>query len=159
MFGIFKKSLEIIAPISGKVIDLSEVPDKVFAEKMAGDGVGIDSTGDTVVAPVDGTVVLIFKTNHAFAMRLDNGIELLIHIGIDTVELEGVGFERLIEEGSKVKMGEPVIKIDRSFITQKGYSLVTPVLITNPDKLKEIKYNTNLTADAGKQTVITYKIK
>lgn len=159
MFGIFKKSLEIIAPISGKVIDLSEVPDKVFAEKMAGDGVGIDSTGDTVVAPVDGTVVLIFKTNHAFAMRLDNGIELLIHIGIDTVELEGVGFERLIEEGSKVKMGEPVIKIDRSFITQKGYSLVTPVLITNPDKLKEIKYNTNLTADAGKQTIITYKIK
>jgi glucose-specific phosphotransferase system IIA component len=159
MFGIFKKSLEIIAPISGKVIDLSEVPDKVFAEKMAGDGVGIDSTGDTVVAPVDGTVVLIFKTNHAFAMRLDNGIELLIHIGIDTVELEGVGFERLIEEGIKVKMGEPVIKIDRSFITQKGYSLVTPVLITNPDKLKEIKYNTNLTADAGKQTVITYKTK
>ena len=159
MFDFFRKSLEIVAPIAGKVIDLSEVPDQVFAQKMAGDGIGIDSTGDIIVAPVDGVVALIFKTNHAFAMILDNEIELLVHIGIDTVELEGTGFQRLIQEGTKVKAGEPIIKIDRELIKEKGYSLVTPVLITNPDKLKEIKYNTSITAEAGKDVVITYKTK
>jgi glucose-specific phosphotransferase system IIA component len=159
MFDFFKKSMELVAPIAGKVIDLSEVPDQVFAQKMAGDGVGIDSTGDIIVSPADGVIALIFKTNHAFAMTLDNGIEILVHIGIDTVELNGTGFERLVEEGTKVKSGTPVIKINREFIKEKGYSLVTPVLITNPDNLKEIKYNSNIVVEAGKDAVITYKSK
>lgn len=157
MFDFFRKSMGLVAPIAGKVIELSEVPDQVFAQKMAGDGVGIDPTGDIVVAPADGVIALIFKTNHAFAMALDNGIEILVHIGIDTVELEGTGFQRLIEEGTRVKAGEPIIKIDRELIKEKGYSLVTPVLITNSDRLKEIKYNTNMMAEVGKGVVITYK--
>ena len=104
MFGLFKKELKLIAPATGKTIDLSQVPDQVFAEKMAGDGVAIEVTGDTIVAPADGELSLVFKTNHAFAMTLSNGIELLVHVGIDTVSLEGEGFERLTEPGQQVKL-------------------------------------------------------
>ena len=113
MFGFLKKELKLIAPIDGNTIALSNVPDPVFSQKMAGDGTAIDSTGDIVVAPCDGELTLIFKTNHAFAMSLDNGIELLVHIGIDTVSLNGEGFERLIEPGQTVKAGTPIIKINR----------------------------------------------
>ncbi|MDW8802309.1 PTS glucose transporter subunit IIA [Clostridium sp. A1-XYC3] len=159
MFGFLKKEFKLVAPVSGKVIDLSEVPDPVFSQKMAGDGVGIDSTSDVVVAPADGVISIIFKTNHAFGMLLNNGVELLVHIGIDTVELDGAGFERLIQEGSKVKAGMPVIKIDRNLIKDKGYSLITPVLITNPDNLKELKYDIDMLVQAGKEAVVTYKTK
>ena len=130
MFGLFKKELKLIAPATGKTIDLSQVPDQVFAEKMAGDGVAIEVTGDTIVAPADGELSLVFKTNHAFAMTLSNGIELLVHVGIDTVSLEGEGFERLTEPGQQVKAGTPILKIDRDFILGKGLKLHTPVLIT-----------------------------
>lgn len=159
MFEDLKKRDEIFAPITGKVIDLYEVPDQIFSEKIAGDGVGINSTGDIVLAPADGVIVLIFETNHAFAMVLENGIELLVHVGVDTIELKGAGFKRLVEEGARVKLGEPIIKIDREFIEQKGYSLITPVLITNPDRLESIKYNTDIMAQAGKDIVISYEVE
>lgn len=158
MLKLLKTREMLLAPISGKVINLAEVPDQIFAEKIAGDGVGIDSIGDIVVAPADGVIVLIFNTNHAFAMVLENGIELLIHIGIDTIELNGTGFKRLIEEGTRVKAGEPIIKIDREFIEKEGYSLITLVLITNPHRLKEINYNTDIIAKIGKDQVIYYEI-
>ena len=161
MFGFFKKkkqdeALNFVAPVSGKVIDLSEVPDPVFAPKMAGDGVGIDTTGDVIVAPCDGELSLVFKTKHAFAMTLDNGIELLVHIGIETVSLNGEGFEQLVEQGTKVKAGTPIIKIDRDFIKGKGLSLVTPVLITNPDSVKSIEAKTGVDAVAGETVIIEY---
>ncbi|WP_459478374.1 PTS sugar transporter subunit IIA [Clostridium saccharoperbutylacetonicum] len=142
MFKLFNKKqisdLILLAPADGAAIDLSKVPDPVFAQKMAGDGIAIDITGDTIVAPADGTVSMIFKTKHAFALSLDNGIELLIHIGIDTVSLKGEGFEQLVEEGTFVKAGTPIIKIDRDFILKEGFSLISPVLITNPDIVSEI---------------------
>ncbi|AGF58008.1 PTS sugar transporter subunit IIA [Clostridium saccharoperbutylacetonicum] len=142
MFKLFNKKqisdLILLAPADGAAIDLSKVPDPVFAQKMAGDGIAIDITGDTIVAPADGTVSMIFKTKHAFALSLDNGIELLIHIGIDTVSLKGDGFEQLVEEGTSVKAGTPIIKIDRDFILKEGFSLISPVLITNPDIVSEI---------------------
>lgn len=158
MIDLLKKREAILSPISGKVVDLAKVPDQIFAEKIAGDGVAINSTDNIVVAPADGVIVLIFETNHAFAMILENEIELLVHIGIDTVELNGAGFKRLVEEGTKVKAGEPIIKVDREFIEEKGYSLVTPVLITNPDRLKSINYNTDTVVQAGKDTVIFYEV-
>lgn len=157
MFGFLKKDLKLVAPITGKTIDLSQVPDQVFAQKMAGDGVAIDTTGDTVVAPCDGELSLIFKTNHAFAMTLTNGIELLVHIGIDTVSLEGEGFERLIEPGVNVKAGDPIIKINRDFVSSKGLSLITPILITNVDSVKEINAVVGTDVVVGKDTVLTYK--
>jgi glucose-specific phosphotransferase system IIA component len=141
MFGFFKKSFKLIAPIDGKILDISEVPDQVFAQKMAGDGVAIDTTGDIVVAPADGNLSMIFKTNHAFGITLSNGAEILVHIGLDTVALEGAGFERIAQEGQDVKAGDVIIKLNRDEIISKGYSLLTPVLITNPDNFKELEMN------------------
>jgi PTS system D-glucosamine-specific IIA component/PTS system glucose-specific IIA component len=160
MFEFFKskskKQNKIIAPISGKAIDLSEVPDEVFAQKMAGDGIAIDATGNIVVSPVDGKLTMIFETLHAFGITLDNGVELLVHIGLDTVELKSEGFKKLIEEGSYVKVGTPIIEIDREFILSKGFSLITPVLITNLEKVKNIDTITNKLVEAGKDEVILY---
>lgn len=166
MFGFFKnrKNKEVtndsklLAAVSGKVLPLSEVPDPVFAQKMAGDGVAINPTGDVVVAPADGELSLVFNTKHAFAMTLDNGAELLVHIGVDTVSLEGQGFEQLAKAGTKVKAGTPIIKIDREFIKSKGLSLMTPVLITNPDSF-ELKAIENIDVVAGETTIVEYKAK
>lgn len=160
MFGLFKKDFKLVAPVNGTTIDLSQVPDEVFAGKMAGDGLAIDPTGNTFVAPADGELNLIFKTNHAFALTLNNGVELLVHIGVDTVSLDGEGFERLIEPGVKVKAGTPIIKIDRDFILSKGFSLATPVLITNvDDSVKDFQPLIGNTVQAGQDVVLTYKTK
>ncbi len=159
MFGFFKKNYKLVAPVDGKVVELSQVPDQVFAEKMAGDGVAIEPTGDTIVAPADGKLSMIFKTNHAFGINLSNGAEILVHIGLDTVALDGAGFERIAEEGQVVRAGDPIIKINREEIISKGYSLVTPVLITNPDSFKEIEGFVGSTVKAGSDEVLTYKAK
>lgn len=151
-------TLKFVAPVSGQAIPLSEVPDQVFAEKLAGDGLGILAEGDVVVAPADGELTLVFKTKHAFAMTLANGIELLVHIGIDTVSLNGEGFEQLAEQGTQVKAGTPIIKIDRDFIKGKGLSLATPVLITNVDITKSISAVETGNVVAGETTVINFEI-
>ena len=163
MFGLFKKNrkdneLKLVAPATGKVVPVSEIPDPVFAQKMAGDGVGIDITGDTIVAPADGEITLIFKTKHAFAMTLSNGIEILVHVGIETVALNGEGFEQLVEQGATVQAGTPILKIDRDFIKSKGCPLITPVLITNVDNVQSLAPITNIDATAGETTVIQYTV-
>ncbi|EJO5349337.1 PTS glucose transporter subunit IIA [Clostridium botulinum] len=159
MFNFFKKEKNIIAPVSGRVLELSKVPDEVFASKLAGDGVAIECEDNTIVAPANGKISLIFKTNHAVGISLDDGTELLVHIGIDTVKLEGKGFERLLEQGDRVKVGDPIIKIDREFIKDKGYSLITPILITNVDNVKNIQCKTGFNAECGKDVLITYTSK
>ena len=159
MFGLFNKELKLIAPISGKTVDLSTVPDPVFAQKMTGDGIAIDPTGDLLVAPADGELSLVFKTKHALAMTLSNGIELLIHIGMDTVSLEGEGFEFLCEQGTKVKAGTPLLRINHEFIKSKNLSLVTPILITNMDAVKSLNPTIGESVEAGKDTILTYKTK
>lgn len=166
MLDFFKKAfgskdekssdLKLVSPVTGKAMPLSEVPDPVFAQKMAGDGMAIMPTSDTVVAPADGELTLLFGTKHAFAMTLDNGLEILIHIGVDTVGLNGEGFEALATQGEKVKAGTPIIKIDRDFITSKGLSLATPVLITNVTEVKSISPVESGDLVAGETTVLTY---
>lgn len=161
MFKFFNKKqktdLKLVAPVTGTAIDLSKVPDPVFAQKMAGDGIAIDLTGETIIAPADGTLTLVFKTKHAFAMTLDNGIELLVHIGIDTVSLDGEGFEQLASEGDIIKAGTPIIKINKDFILEKGFSLITPVLITNPDVVSELITSTGKNVTAGEDEIIVCK--
>lgn len=152
------KTFKLVAPVTGKSIPLSETPDPVFAQKMAGDGLAMEPTGDVVVAPADGELTLVFNTKHAFAMTLENGVELLVHIGIETVSLNGEGFEQLAEQGAKVKAGDPIIKIDREFIKSKGLPLTTPVLITNPDILKSISPIENTETVAGETTVLEYTV-
>ena len=152
------KTFKLVAPITGKSLPLSETPDPVFAQKMAGDGLAMEPTGDVVVAPADGELTLVFNTKHAFAMTLENGVELLVHIGIETVSLNGEGFEQLAEQGTKVKAGDPIIKIDREFIKSKGLPLTTPVLITNPDILKSISPVENVETVAGETTILEYTL-
>lgn len=156
MFELLKKKKSIIAPVDGKTLELSQVPDKVFAEKMVGDGLAINTVGSIITAPSDGILTLIFKTNHAFGMTLKDGVELMVHIGIDTVKLDGTGFERLCEQGDFVKAGTPIIKLDRDFILSKGFSLITPVLITNMDKIKNIEPVINKDVKAGEDIVMEY---
>lgn len=158
MVSNLKEEFEIIAPVSGRVMDLSEVPNDIFSKKLAGDGVAIDPSDSVIVAPTDGKLSLIFDSNHAFIMKLDNKIEIVVHIGIDTVELCGYGFERIAKQGQTVKKGDPVIKIDRKAINEKGYSLITPVVIANDELLKNIEYNVDFNACAGKDTIIKCKI-
>jgi PTS system D-glucosamine-specific IIA component/PTS system glucose-specific IIA component len=159
MFSFLKRNFKLIAPMSGKIIKLDEVKDEIFSQKMAGDGIAIETCGDLVVAPADGDLTFIFKTNHAFGMSLDNGIELLIHIGLDTVGLAGEGFERLVREGQSVKAGEPIIKINREFILERGCSLVSPILITNPNAVKFSDLNIGKSVKVGQDVVLEYKLK
>lgn len=159
MFNFFKKSYNLVAPISGEIVDLSQVPDPVFAEKMTGDGVAINPTGDTIVAPADCTISLIFGTKHAIGLTTDTGLELLIHFGLDTVALDGEGFEALVEQGQKVKAGTPLMKVNKELISSKGYKLITPFIITNMDVIKNLDASTGIKAEAGKDVVMTYKTK
>lgn len=160
MFDIFKKNINVVAPMSGKVIALELVPDQVFAKKIVGDGVAIDELeGDLACAPIDGKLVLVFRTNHAFAIKGKDGIEILVHIGIDTVELDGEGFERLVEEGTTVKAGEPVIRFNREIIKTSGRSLASPVIITTPDQIGKINSTTGGQVRAGQEIIFSYKKK
>ena len=138
MFGLFgkKENLEIYSPISGKIIALEDVPDNVFASKMMGDGVAFEPEEGLVCAPCDGTIEMIFPTLHAFAMKLNNGAELLVHIGLDTVSLEGQGFKKLVDPEIKVKKGTPVIEINLEFMRKNGVILTTPMVITNSSDFK-----------------------
>lgn len=134
MFNFFKKKrLMIFAPVTGEVMDITEVPDAVFAGKMMGDGVGFEPEGNVIVAPCDGKVILLAKTLHAVAMEVQ-GVELLIHIGMDTVELGGQGFTAHIAIGDRVKKGDKLISFDREYIVGQGKRLVTPMVITNMEE-------------------------
>jgi len=132
-------TIDIIAPISGEIVAIEDVPDVVFAEKIVGDGIAIRPTGNKMVAPCDGEIGKIFETNHAFSLESDSGIELFVHFGIDTVELKGEGFTRIAQEGQKVKMGDTIIEFDLEFLKDKAKSILTPVVISNMDEIKELQ--------------------
>lgn len=121
----------LTTPVEGRVIPLSEVDDPAFSSGALGQGVAVEPSGDTVVAPADGKVLTVQKTGHAVGLRLDSGIELLIHIGIDTVKMGGEGFEVLVEKRQRVEAGTPLIRFDTEKIREAGYSTVTPVVVVN----------------------------
>lgn len=130
---------EIWAPVAGTVVPLSDVPDPAFAKGTMGGGVAIEPSGDTVYSPGAATVVAAQPTGHAFGLVLDGGIELLIHIGIDTVQLKGEGFEVFVKAGQKVDVGTPLVKFDRKVIEAAGYPLITPVVVMNTKKFASVK--------------------
>jgi PTS system N-acetylglucosamine-specific IIC component len=118
-------------PLEGKVVSIEEVPDPTFATGIMGPGIAIEPTGDLVVAPADATVSMAFHTGHAIALTLEDGTELLIHIGMDTVTMGGDGFEVLVAQGDKVTVGTPLIRFDLAKITAAGHPTVTPVIVLN----------------------------
>jgi len=122
--------LDILSPLDGTVVDLETVPDEVFAQKMVGDGVAIDPSGEIAVAPVAGTLVKLFPGGHAFGIATDDGIELIVHLGLDTIELAGEGFENIATEGQVVQIGTPIVRFDRATIEGKGKVMLSPVVST-----------------------------
>ncbi|HBS7230623.1 TPA: PTS N-acetyl glucosamine transporter subunit IIABC [Klebsiella pneumoniae] len=123
----------LVSPITGDVVALEQVPDEAFASKAVGDGIAVKPTSNIVVAPAAGTVVKIFNTNHAFCLETNNGAEIVVHMGIDTVALEGKGFKRLVEEGTDVKAGEPILEMDLDFLNANARSMISPVVCSNSD--------------------------
>ncbi|WDW10243.1 glucose-specific PTS transporter subunit IIBC [Priestia aryabhattai] len=122
---------DIVSPIEGELVPLSEVPDQVFSQKLMGDGFAIIPKTGTVVAPVDGKIVNLFPTKHALGIESTTGREILIHVGIDTVNLKGEGFEALVAQGDGVKKGQPLLKIDLDFVKENAPSTITPIIFTN----------------------------
>jgi PTS system N-acetylglucosamine-specific IIC component len=123
----------LVAPVTGEVVALDQVPDEAFASKAVGDGLAIRPTDKTVVAPADGTLVKIFNTNHAFCLETDKGAEIVVHMGIDTVALKGQGFKRLVEEGAEVKAGQPILELDLEYLNANARSMISPVVVSNSD--------------------------
>ena len=131
----------VLAPMTGKSVPITEVPDAVFSGKVLGDGVGIEPSGGKVVAPVDGTVVQVAETLHAVCMESDGGAEIIIHLGIDTVKLKGKGFTCHVENGQHVRAGDVLMDVDIDFIRGEGYNPVTPCIITNMDAVKDVSFS------------------
>ncbi|HGJ5892344.1 MAG TPA: N-acetylglucosamine-specific PTS transporter subunit IIBC [Arsenophonus apicola] len=125
--------LTLVAPVSGEIYSLDEVPDEAFASRIVGDGLAIKPTNGEVLAPVAGKIVKIFATNHAFCIVTNEGVEVIVHMGIDTVALKGQGCERLVAENSDVKVGQPILKLDLPYLEQHAKSMISPIIISNID--------------------------
>ena len=161
LFGKKGKSKEeiVIAPISGVLRRLEEVPDPVFAGKMVGEGIAIEPSEGLVVAPFDGEVVQLFPTLHAVGLRSKSGLEILIHIGLETVSLKGEGFEAFVKQGDQVKMGDNLIAFDMAIINEKASSTITPIIMTNGDIIEGFDLSTESTVSAGQSALITVHLK
>lgn len=140
MFGFLNRKLrEIKAPVDGQVVGLDRVDDEVFSQGMAGDGVAINPVSGTFTAPIDGVVSKIFRTNHAYSVKNDKDLEVLVHIGLDTVNLEGRGFERIANEGDMVKAGDIIIKADLAYLGAHAKSIMTPIVISDESDVKSVE--------------------
>jgi glucose-specific phosphotransferase system IIA component len=146
------------SPLTGKVLHISKTPDDVFAEKMLGDGVAIEPTEGVVYSPVDGEITQIFlPSKHAIGITSKDGLEILIHIGLETVKMNGEGFEALIKQGDKVKEGQELIRFDIRKIKEKAKSTITPVLITNMHDIKGLKVIKDGNIEAKEDLIIIQK--
>lgn len=129
----------ILAPFSGKTLELASVPDPVFAEKLTGDGLAIELASDTVLAPCDGVISLFFDTKHAFAITTDDGIQILVHVGLDSIILNGEGLTALKQSGDRVTAGTPILKVDLDVLEKNAINKISPVLVVNYDKVSDLK--------------------
>lgn len=141
--------IQIFAPVAGEAVPITEVSDPTFGEKILGDGCAIKPSEGKVVAPCDGTVEQIFETGHAVTLTSPGGAEILIHIGLDTVELKGKHYTIHAHDGDKVKKGDLLIEFDAAAIAAEGYDTITPIVICNSDDFSSITPHTGKTAAAG----------
>lgn len=147
----------LVAPVSGEIVPLDAVPDEAFASKAVGDGVAIKPSDKRVVAPIAGTVVKIFNTNHAFCLESENGVEIVVHMGLDTVALGGQGFTRLVEEGAQVTAGQPVLEMDLDYLNAHARSMISPVVVSNIEDFSGLTLLTQGQVIAGETPL--YEIK
>ena len=142
LFDIFKKKektvVTIYSPMNGKVIELKEVPDEAFAQKMVGDGCAIEPDKGVICSPIDGQLMNVFPTNHAIIFETIDGLEMIVHFGIDTVKLDGKGFQKLREVGA-IKIGDEIVKYDLDDIKDGVPSTRSPIIINNMEKVEKIE--------------------
>lgn len=139
MFGLGKKNREVLgSPIQGEAVEVSKVDDPTFGQELLGKGVAIIPSLGRVVAPCDGYIEMVFDTKHAISMKSDSGIEILIHVGIETVTLKGEHFTSHVEAGQEVKKGTLLLEFDMEGIKKAGLSLISPVIICNTPNYKKI---------------------
>jgi PTS system glucose-specific IIA component len=140
VFGFLKRKVrDIKSPVDGQVVALESVEDEVFSQRMAGDGVAIIPVSDTFTSPIDGVVSRIFSTNHAYSIKSKKDLEVMVHIGLDTVTLEGKGFERLVNEGDEVKAGDAIIKVDLPYISEYAKDIITPIIISDESDVSNVE--------------------
>lgn len=150
LFG--KKTDKFYAPMVGKAVPITSVPDPTFAEGMLGNGIAIEPAEGTVYAPCDATVDMMFTTGHAVSLVADNGAEILIHVGLETVSLEGKPFKVLVNNGDKVRKGQPMIEVDLEAVKAAGLPTITPMVICNTDAYST--FNTFVDKDVTNADVV-----
>lgn len=151
------ESAQFVATQTGKAVALSEVPDEAFAQKMLGDGVAILPSENTVVSPVSGEIVEVLDSLHAYGIHTADDLDILVHIGINTVELKGEGFQCFVKVGDQVKAGDKLAEVDLKLLAEKGYPAYTPIIITNSDAVKSLETTLGDTK-AGETVVLTYQV-
>ncbi|AGF58812.1 PTS system glucose-specific IIA component [Clostridium saccharoperbutylacetonicum] len=160
MFNIFnkKKNKRLYAFATGVSVDLKDVQDEVFSQKMMGEGIAIKPSEGKIYSPCDGTIVVVMKeSKHAVGIKTKDGVESLIHVGIDTVTLNGEGFELHCEEGKAVKKGDLLISFDRNFIKEKGLDDITMLIISNANDNKITNFNVGKDMKAKESPLIEFK--
>lgn len=157
IFGKKDEGMQICAPVSGRLVPLSEVSDPTFAEGILGKGAAVIPADGRFVSPVDGTVATVFPTGHAAALTSTDGVEVLLHIGLDTVKLNGQHFTIHVEEGQQVKRGDLLLEADLEQIKAAGYDVVTPIVICNTDAYAEVTMAEAENVEAGDAVLIIKK--
>ena len=150
----------VIAPINGKIIALSDTEDPIFSGKVVGDGIAVIPYDGEVVSPLTGTISMIAPTNHSYGITAYDGTEVLVHVGIDTVKLNGRGFTPLVKKGQHVDVGQPICKFDLELIRNEGFNATTPVIITSNciDRIKRLTIRTGF-AQAGVTVCMLYALE
>lgn len=142
MFNIFKrkKKVELKSPFEGRAVEITEVPDEVFSSRLVGDGLAFEPHDGTIYSPVDGEIVQVFPSKHAIGIKTEEGLDVLIHVGVDTVNMKGEGFESFVSAGDKVNAGDKLMCFDINLIKEKAKSIVSPLIITNPETVESMKF-------------------
>lgn len=153
------KEVMIKAPATGRFVDLKDVPDPTFSEKMMGEGFAVEPSEGRIVSPVKGKIVQVFPTKHAVGIKSDEGLDVLIHIGLETVALNGEGFTTHVSEGDKVNPGDLLVEFTLADIKEKAKSLITPVVFTEGDQIQDIKSHEQTDVTAGETDMVTVTVK
>lgn len=152
LFGAGKTRGQVLAPVSGTCVPMSQVQDPTFSQEILGKGVAIIPSEGKIVAPGDGEVTMVFETRHAISVTI-GGAELIIHIGLDTVNLQGQYFEAFVKSGDKVKTGELMIEFDLEKIKEAGYDVITPVIVCNTPEFPDMVCHTGMEVQAGEPVI------
>ena len=153
LFKKRKNSNDLKAYISGDLISIDQVNDDVFSQKMMGDGIAIKPKGNEVYAPCDGTITVCFPTGHAIGLKSKNGTEILMHVGIDTVNLQGKYFSPQIQVNEEVKKGQLLLTFDLAKIKEEGYDTTTPIIITNSKNFSSLQFENDTTIQHGNKLI------